>query len=325
MRHGLRWAVLAAGFTACVPAGSTDSSEETDQPPPETEAPDVGNNDIGIYNNYACALHERRGVWCWGGERELDDTDPTYMSDPTEETPTGLTGVDLIVGNVAGIILTDGHMIGWYQFISPAEPDWFQPPAVSMSDSAGETCWIRTDHSIVCLEHPVVDATPPAGNDFTKVIWNDRSAGALRADGSLVFWADPQAWEGFPLDGSWRDFAMSVFTTCGIRITGEIICTTTWPELYAQLTERVPPPGTWKEIEVSACSACALDEGGYVTCWQVEGCIRDQTPPPVDGGYIALAVHAHTGCAMKPDGFVTCWGDNVFGERDVEQGPPLPD
>lgn len=323
--------------TRSSPVDPPDPTDDTDLPPPP------GRTTIDVSSYAGCAAHDRRGLVCWGLDKEIDhdtmDTDRADRSEfSLEYVPSGCPVQSLGLEYDRHNYISENHSLISFGNPYMRESQYLRiSPPYRIITADGAPCFVRDNGALYCTPLTMQADGAPTGNDFVDVDCGDPDCVARRADGTIVRWGEIRSYTAaFPTDGTWRDILREGNAMCGVRTSGEVVCTEPNPYAPRQgLITYVPPPGDWVRVVTDGTCVCALDTHGRITCTSrnddgsTGSCNLSYghngfVPPPTDDGYVDLALSASTGCAIKADGAITCWGDNRFGERDAPATVPPP-
>jgi alpha-tubulin suppressor-like RCC1 family protein len=303
---------------------------------------------IAVGNRHACAAVAGGRVRCWGysdsgqlgnGSRGALTLRPVQVRGP--DGP--LSGVKVLgLGAKHGCLASTGD----YNLRCWGDNDYGQLGDGDTDDNG------RPIRVVFTGSGPVEDVTALAlgarhscalSGAGAVVCWGDNAAGQL-GDGTTAGRsraAPVEVEPGVPL-GDVRALSAGANFTCALLGDGQVRCwggneagqlgdgtTLARPRpTPVELLSGLPLTGALA-IDAGGAGACALLEGGFVTCWGVDGATAppaDQPPRPSRptsvrlspdvplSGALAVAVGDDHACALLTEGAVRCWGGNAFGQ-----------
>ena len=120
-----------------------------------------------------------------------------------------------------------------------------------------------------------------------------------------------------PPGGTFADLSASLFSTCGVRTDGELLC---WGDDFGD-----PPVGEFMRVDIwdrgrGVTNGCAVAVDASVVCWSEN--ILDpqrsnefgQADAPEED-FVDVSVAERFSCGLRTDGSAQCWGDNSGDRR----------
>ena len=301
-------------------AGSNQGGEGS----PDHYDPDNPGTLIDLSPSGNCVRDVNGGAWCWSrssSEFDLPVEAGEYIAPPVR-------GAVVTSLGLACAIDLEGQFGCWG--VQNLYDDFFAnqtiPPGPWESLQTrmeGVTCMLheetRQPTCITIGEVKTFDSPPLA----SIAVGTKEVCGLTEADSSL--WCglmdSSRGWNNFePLEGRYRDIALTDQMMCGITLDGGLECSAFNLDEFALelLEERVPPP--YSKVSTSHDQVSVLAESGEAVIaprWGEEA----DTPP--DHLYSAIADLDRYVCGVTQDtNEVLCWGE--LG-ADVQPGHPISD
>jgi len=149
---------------------------------------------------------------------------------------------------------------------------------------------------------------------------NPHAFAALRADGSVLAWGDPElGGDSSAVDAELNSGVVQIFSTnaafAALRMDGSVVA---WGEAESGAnTSTVGAELLGDVITISSTEAAfaALKADGSVVCWGDDhyGGLSTGVSDQLTAGVVALRASERAFAALKADGSVVCWGDSAYG------------
>lgn len=212
--------------------------------------------------------------------------------------------------------VADGPLTCWgWNFYGQASP----PAGESFSRiTAGQvhTCGLRADGTARCWgDGRQGELAVPAGATFTELSAGWSHTCGLKTDGSITCWGLNDKGQATPPSGN--DF-VSVkpgrFHTCAIKQDGRVVC---WGD--SSFARTTPPGGTdFAQLSAHDIHSCALDSAGAASCWGSNG--WNMSMPPANRRWTQMVAAQYDTCGIDLDGTLSCFGGGFYGTNTPPAG-----
>lgn len=330
-----------------IPVGGTNSAVGAGGSAP-TPAADVEEHALVVTPAGGCALDAKGAIQCWGGKFLAGTAPPGKFL--------ALASFDTVV-----CAIREDRMLLCFVEPSDNSPGLPNGPIQGVSAVAvggSEVLWLDESGKVnLGLDHSNFPwaGPPPQDERFSLVTSGYRFGCGLRKSDSAIFcWdamidrapTDPACTTGDEVgqrdapSGAFSDISTYMWTSCGVRATGELACwgagkglnpANPYPcDFMVTTTEAVPPPGKFRRVAMGLHYGCAVAEDGHVECWgngTTDACTATsvecgQAKPPA-GTFDQVAVSTYHSCAMTAGRKVTCWGYPGPAGGDGRNVPPV--
>lgn len=172
--------------------------------------------------------------------------------------------------------------------------------------------------SNAALIHQPLPQPSPWKSDRETI--NPHAFAALRADGSVLAWGDPElGGDSSAVDAQLRAGVVQIFSTnaafAALRIDGSVVA---WGEAESGAnTSAVGAQLLADVVTISSTEAAfaALKADGSVVCWgdAQYGGLSTGVSDQLSSGVRAVRASERAFAALRADGSVVCWGDSAYG------------
>jgi len=183
---------------------------------------------------------------------------------------------------------------------------------------AGGACSSRG--AIECFGDDKFGQSSPPPGSFAKVSCGRDTTCALRKDGAVACWGNPESGvvTGQPHAYGFDAITVGGAHACGLK-KGRLTC---WGDNeYGQAS---PPDADMAFLDVSAGThhTCGVQRNGYVVCWGHDGEKESSGYPPTQRFVQVSAGNGHS-CGLTNQHQLVCWGRNVEGQTSSPSGKGL--
>ncbi len=174
----------------------------------------------------------------------------------------------------------------------------------------------------------VPNTSVPSGNDFTAIAAGWYNSVALKADGSIVEWANSYPYgptaSHTPVSGNdFTAIAAGLDHGLALRSDGSIAAWAGWGGNW--YGEADAPAGN--DFTAIAASGGLNYNNSYSLALKADGSIigwgsnhTGETSVPSGNDFVAIAAGESFGLALKADGSLAGWGNNDYGQTNVPSG-----
>lgn len=214
---------------------------------------------VSVGAGYACGVHRRGAITCWGRDRpshrqsRLDAPDGRYQQ--VGAGAAHACAVTQVTGQEAGPVVCWGD---WnYGAQNP-------PDGLFRSVHIGDfhTCGLTESREVRCWgldESSRLDA--PSGRHASLSVGASHTC-AVRESGEIACWGKDEFGNTDAPQGRFRSVAAGFLHSCGIRDSGRIVCwgNNAWGQLNA-------PDGRFLAVAGGYAHSCAISETNEIACW----------------------------------------------------------
>ncbi len=137
---------------------------------------------------------------------------------------------------------------------------------------------------------------------------NELAFAALKQDGSIVAWGNPNyGGANAPTDKGYVKIYSTANSFAALKSDGTI---STWGGYYSENTN-IPIGEGYTEIYSTGSAFAALKQDGSIVAWGNPN--YGGANAPTDKGYVKIYSTANSFAALKQDGSIVAWGDNDSG------------
>ncbi len=168
---------------------------------------------------------------------------------------------------------------------------------------------IKDDGSIMMWTDPNYGGIPaPSGSGYTKIYSNGYAFATLEADGSITAWGGTNnEGTGAPSDSGYTKIYSTQYAFAALKADGSI---TAWGYSYWGGTTGAPSDNGYTKIYSNAYAFAALKADGSITTWgDIKSGGTNSPNAPTDKGYIKIYSSDSAFAALKADGSITSWGN----------------
>ncbi|SHN92673.1 galactose-binding domain-containing protein [bacterium endosymbiont of Bathymodiolus sp. 5 South] len=164
---------------------------------------------------------------------------------------------------------------------------------------------IKDDGSIMMWTDPNYGGIPaPSGSGYTKIYSNGYAFATLEADGSITAWGGTNnGGTGAPSDSGYTKIYSTQYAFAALKADGSI---TAWGYSYWGGATGAPSDNGYTKIYSNAYAFAALKADGSITAWGDAS--SGGTGAPSDSGYTKIYSTRLAFAALKIDGSITVWG-----------------
>ncbi|MFH0909041.1 MAG: FG-GAP-like repeat-containing protein [bacterium] len=219
-------------------------------------------------------------------------------------------------------VKSDGSVVGWgYSYRELTIPPLPNKDFLEVGAGEDFSIGLKSDGAIVVWGRWDETNTLPSSKDFVKIAAGHGHIVALKSDGSTatVFpYVTAPAVPPGPNAG-FVAVAASVYYSMALRADGSVVA---WAnsedvEPYVQNVIDGPVPNAgFVAIAAGAYHALGLKADGSIVVWGDDSSGQTQVPSP-NADFVAIAAGAYHALGLKADGSIVAWGDNVWGQTDV--------
>ena len=159
----------------------------------------------------------------------------------------------------------------------------------------------------------------PTGSDFTQVSVGDRHSVALRTDGSLVSWGNPDGGDygqnygqvsETPSGTDFTQVSAGRFHSVALKSDGSLV---SWGmNIYSQVSST--PSGTdYTQVSAGYYSSLALKSDGSIVSWGFNE-FGQVSNTPSGTGFEQVDAGGYHSVALKSDGSLVSWGWDAYGQ-----------
>ncbi len=263
----------------------------------------------------SCALTRSQTVVCWGDD-EYGQSDPASGKFKSVTVGSGTSSCGITIhddlacwgsnarapkgkfrmvapGWTMSCGLTVRRLILCWSSLPPRDqPVQIHHGAFQDVSTGRHPCAVTTAEQLVCWGP--LSKNLPKGK-FVQVSVGSRTSGfacALRVDGKVMCWGNPQLGRTAAPPGDFLEIATSAKFACGVLRGGAIACWGRYPHI---------PTGSFTRVTAGFQFVCGTRVSGEVVCAGDNTYAQTEVP---GSPFVQLSAY----CGLRIDGSVSCWG-----------------
>lgn len=195
----------------------------------------------------------------------------------------------------------------------------FVQVSVTIQPDGYDTCAVREDGALACVDGYVSNFAVPKGRDFTQVSVGSGDSNdygcALRRDHSIVCWppdpSNPYTITHVPA-GRFTQISAGPAYACAVRVGGKVSCWGNYPNptprVKGRFTQVSVGGGTDPEFQGGTFFGCGVRRDGSIACWGQDGNWKPMHIPGVPRGRFLQVNADFVGiCGLRVDRTIVCW------------------